>query len=379
MSSQQSKPTEKPKLLHEFRNILPGILLTGLVAWIGLQSSEWIGKNLLGFEKSPVSGIMMAIIIGLVFGNLFHLPETLKAGIQFSLKRLLKLGIILLGIRLSLGDVVQVGLVGLPVIIVCVAGGLWIARTLGKRLRLPERLAVLIAVGTSICGATAIVAIGPVIDAKEEELTYAIANITLFGIIAMFLYPFIAHALFTQYPLQAGLFLGTSIHETAQVAGSGLIYSQMYNNEQVLNIATVAKLVRNVFMIAVIPGMAYVYQQKRKMADSKPLNLLNLFPMFILGFLLVALLRTVGDSTLAQSGSAFGVIQAGDWKSVTGYIKDLAEILLAIAMAGVGLGTRLGELRNLGIKPFYVGFGAAVSVAGISLLAMFILQALNIT
>lgn len=357
--------------------LLPGLLLTVLVAWLGIQTSHWLGETVLGFERSPISGIMMAIIIGLVVGNVVPLPTWIKPGVTFSLKRLLKLGIILLGIRLSLGAVLEIGLLGLPVIVFCVLGALFVARWLSNRLALSERLGVLIAVGTSICGATAIVATGPAIEAKEEELTYAIANITVFGILAMFLYPYLANALFPTDSLSAGIFLGTSIHETAQVAGSGLIYGQLYDTEDVLNAATIAKLVRNIFMVGVIPAMAYYYQRQRHMTEQKKINLLNLFPVFILGFLLVAFLRTVGDATLENTGSAFWLISAADWDWLTTLVKDAAEVLLAVAMAGVGLGTSLRQLRNLGIKPFYVGFAAAVCVAALSLTALFILRGLT--
>lgn len=361
--------------------LLPGLLLTAGVAWLGMLASEWIGTDLLGFEKSPVSGIMMAIVIGLVIGNVVRLPAWTKPGITFSLKKILRLGIILLGIRLSLGDVLRLGALGIPLILVCIVGALVVTRFLSRRLQLSERLGTLIGIGTSICGATAIVATGPAIEAKEEELTYAVANITLFGILAMLLYPYLGHALFPGDPTAAGLFLGTSIHETAQVAGSGLIYSEMFDAEKALDVATVTKLVRNVLMALMIPLMAYRYQQQNAAANpdhAKKFSFLRLFPVFILGFIAFAVVRTIGDATL-DAGSAWGVFSESQWDSLTTHVKDWAERFLAMAMAGVGLGTSIAHLRGLGMKPFYVGLAAALSVGVVSLAGIAVFVALGIS
>jgi uncharacterized integral membrane protein (TIGR00698 family) len=362
-------------------DLLPGLLLTAAVAWLGLWSSEWIGKDLMGFEKSPVSGIMMAIVIGLVAGNTLRLPGVVRPGIQFSLKRVLRLGIILLGIRLSLGDVLRLGALGVPLIIFCIIGATLVTRWLGRRLKLSQRLNTLIAVGTSICGATAIVATGPAIEAKEEEITYAVANITVFGILAMLFYPYLGDALFGADLDSAGLFLGTAIHETAQVAGGGLIYAELFDADKALDVATVTKLVRNVLMAVVIPLMAYAYQQQNAAVDpghARKFNLRKLFPVFILGFLLFAMIRTIGDATLDARGSAWGVWSVADWESLTDTVKLWAERCLAMAMAGVGLGTSVKQLRGLGLKPFYVGFAASVAVGGMSLLGIAVLNTLGL-
>lgn len=355
-----------------------GIGLTVLIAYVGIWSSEWIGTGLLGFDKSPISGIMMAILLGLVVGNSVLLPPTVKRGVTFSVKIILRLGIILLGIRLGLGDVFRLGLLGVPLIILCVGGALLLSGWLGARLNLPPRMSALIAVGTSICGATAIVAIGPAIEAKDEEIMYAVANITIFGMVAMFLYPYLAHVLFAQNPTSAGLFLGTAIHETAQVAGSGLIYSQLYNAPQALEAATITKLVRNIFMVLVIPLMAYRYRVNEEGSANQQIRWASLFPMFILGFVLMALIRTIGDATLSN-GMAYGVLTADQWHALTRYIQEVANFLLAIAMAAVGLGTRLSQLRGLGLKPFYVGFGAAVIVGSLSVVGILLLQLFGLT
>lgn len=387
MSSTPDAPTALPDqnasvpdtLARHAAALAPGLLLTALVAWVGLQASDWIGTTLLGFEKSPVSGIMMAIVVGLVIGNVVPLPERVRPGIRFSLKRVLKLGIILLGIRLSLGDVLRLGAMGIPLIVFCIAGALLITGWLGRRLKLPPRMSTLIGVGTSICGATAIVATGPAIDAKEEELTYAVANITVFGILAMFLYPYLAHTLFPHEMTDAGLFLGTAIHETAQVAGSGLIYADLFDADEALEAATVTKLVRNVLIAVVIPLMAYRYRQQTASPTRrhKRIDILGLFPMFILGFLLLAVVRTLGDATLDR-GAAFGLLDAVQWDGLVETVRSAAELALAVAMAGVGLGTSFRQLRGLGLKPFYVGLGASVAVGGLSLFGILVLNVLGV-
>ncbi len=366
------------RLPLSYINLLPGLLLASAVAWVGIQASEWIGTELLDLEKSPVSGIMMAIIFGLLIGNLFTLPTIFQPGIKFGMKVVLRLGIILLGIRLSMADVLHLGAIGIPLIIFCIIGAILITRWLGKRLKLSSRMATLVAVGTSICGTTAIVATGPAIEAKEEELTYAVANITVFGVIAMFLYPYLGNLLYGNDLTSAGLFLGTSIHETAQVAGSGLIYAQLFDADKTLDVATVTKLVRNVLMAVVIPLMAYHYQQQHQATQSnnKKIGFLSLFPMFILGFLGFALIRTIGDAT-ADSGSAWGAMHPEDWDALTVSIRSWAENFLAIAMAGVGLGTSFKQLQGLGLKPFYVGFAASVAVGVISLAGITALNVLG--
>ncbi|MCD4686820.1 MAG: putative sulfate exporter family transporter, partial [Anaerolineae bacterium] len=214
------------------------------------------------------------------------------------------------------------------------------------------------------------------------EITYAVANITVFGLVVMLLYPYLAHMLFPNDMTSAGLFLGTAIHETAQVAGSGLIYAQLFDADKALEAATVAKLVRNLMMIAIIPLIAYRHQQQQQhteeTAQKKKFSLLNLFPVFILGFLLLAIVRSIGDAALDAKATG-GLFDAADWDSFTTTLKHWAENFLAMAMAGVGLNTSFKKLRGLGLKPFYVGFGAAVSVSAMSLTGIALLRLLGLS
>ena len=243
--------------------------------------------------------------------------------------------------------------------------------TATRWLKLPARLGTLIAVGSSICGVSAIVATAPAIDAEEEEVAYAVAVITVFGIAATLLYPYLAHWLFAGDPVRSGLFLGTAIHDTSQVTGAGLVYADLFAAPQALDVATVTKLMRNVFLILVVPLMALRYARTSTSQDSEnKINVRTLIPFFIVGFLALAAVRTLGDAGLAATGRAWWMWDAATWQGLHGTLKQWAVNFLAVALAGVGLSTRFSAFKGLGIKPFLVGLIAAVTVGGISLAAI---------
>lgn len=359
---------------RELPQLIPGVVLVAVLTWMSLWLSELVGTRWMGFEKSPVSPVMLAILLGLGIASLVRLPDGVQPGLRFAVKKLLRLGIILLGIRLTIFDVFKLGVFGVPIIAVCIVGALLVTNWINQKLKLPERLGTLIAVGTSICGVTAIVATSPAIDADEDESAYAVATITVFGLFATIFYPYLANSLFGGQGVMAGLFLGTAVHETAQVVGAGKIYADIFNQEIALDVATVAKLVRNVFMVGVIPFMAYYYQQKTEPGKAKKATrITKLLPVFILGFLLMAILRSVGDAGIHAGGLALGLLPGESWGDMIGTIKQWAEILLVVALAGVGLSTNFKSMRRLGLRPFLVGLGASVSVGVISYVAILLM------
>ena len=345
-------------------NTTIGIILCVLTALLSIQLSSYIGISILNLSKSPISPIIISIIIGTIFGNSIKNLDLYDEGFTFAIKYLLKLGIIFLGIRLSISDIFIYGSQGLVVIIPCIAISILIVKSLRNKLNVSENLSLLIAVGTSICGATAIAALAPAINAKKEEISYAIANITVFGLFAMFLYPMVAYTVFNDNSLSVGLFLGTSIHETAQVAGSGMIYSEQYQNPSVLDISTVIKLVRNTMMVIAIPLLAFLARKDSNQNNS--IKIASIFPYFIIGFLVFGMIRTVGDQFEYQIGSE-------NWNSFIYFIKNFAEILLVIAMSAIGYNTKINKFKNLGIKPFYLGFIAALSVGVVSFSVIYFL------
>ena len=351
---------------REVPALLPGIALAALVAAGGMWLARFLGATVLGFSRSPISSIMTAMLIGLAIGNLLPLPQAFRPGVRFSVRKILRLGIILLGIRLSVPEVMRIGALGVPAVAICIATALAITTALCRWLRLPERLGTLIAVGTGICGVSAIVATAPAIEADDEEVAYAVANVTLFGALATFLYPYLAHLTLGLNPVRVGLFLGTSVHDTSQVTASALIFDQVYHvlaKPSAADIAVVTKMVRNVFMALVVPLMAYLHA--RRLAGSTPgkaVSPLKLLPLFVLGFLLLALIRSLGDITLQSSGAAYGLWPSPSWQGVVGGTKELAEASLVLALAAVGLDTRFRLLKGLGLKPFCAGLSSAALV-----------------
>jgi uncharacterized integral membrane protein (TIGR00698 family) len=364
--------------IGEIPLLLPGLIVVALLAWVGIWLSDYVGITLTGFEKSPISPVMAVIILGLIIGNILPLPKWFNPGFRFAMKKLLRLGIILLGIRMSIFDVFKLGAMGIPIVVLCILGALFFTTFLNRLLKLPERLGTLIAVGTSICGVSAIVAAGPAIDARDEEISYAVAVITIFGLIATLFYPYAANAIFAGNAVKAGMFLGTSVHDTAQVMGSSMVYCDVFSRPHCLDVATVTKMVRNVFMALVIPLMAIYYHHRmsRKGRDTaEHTSIVKLLPVFVIGFLIFAVLRSAGDAYVRAGSDAFGIWDAAAWKSVCSVVKGWSGRFMVVALAGVGLNTRFSMLKGLGIKPFIVGLGAALIVGIVSTITISLLGA----
>jgi uncharacterized membrane protein YadS len=174
-------------------------------------------------------------------------------------------------------------------------------------------------------------------------------------------YPYFAEWYFDGTALNAGLFLGTSIHETSQVAAAGLIYDQQFNSPETLNVATVTKLIRNTFLVILIPLFAFLYN--RGELKGQNYSILNIFPYFVLGFIGMIIVRNLGDQLFPIGNNNHEM-----WINLIGYLKTLATVFLTMAMAAVGISINLGELKSMGYKPFVVGLIAAITVGIISLI-----------
>ena len=158
-----------------------------------------------------------------------------------------------------------------------------------------------------------------------------------------------------------GLFLGTSIHETSQVAAAGLIYDQQFNSPETMNIATVTKLIRNTFLVIMIPLFAYLYNRQNTI--KKDYSIVSIFPYFVLGFVGMIIFRNVGDQVFLNSYNDI-------WENIVHFIKASSKVFLTMAMAAIGLSTNLRDLKNMGYKPFVVGFIGMATVGIVSILSI---------
>ena len=341
--------------------VVPGIILAFVLYTLSQGFNNIIGIELLGYSKSPISTAMIAILLGMFFGNVFKIRDSFQKGLDFTREYILKLGIICLGIQLKPFEFLDFGKIAIPLIVICIISVLIVIKILIKKLKIPTRMAYLISIGSTVCGTTAIMATAPVIKATKNEVSYAIANITLFGILSMLIYPYFANIYFDGQPLFIGLFLGTSIHETSQVAAAGLIYDQQFNSPETLNIATVTKLIRNTFLVIMIPLFAFLYN--RGQSKEKNYSIIKIFPYFVLGFVGMIILRNFGDHFFINTFN-------NNWENSIEIIKSSSKVFLTMAMAAIGLSTNLKDIRAMGYKPFIVGFIAMITVGLVSIIAM---------
>ncbi len=352
---------------------LPGIVAAVVVMLAGFWLADQIGHAILAAQglsgSSPVSGVPVAIVLGLLLRNTLPLPASLTPGLKFATTTVLRLGIVLVGIRLSFFDVLKLGLAGLPVVMAAIATGLIFVTWFNRKLGLPPRLGTLIAAGTSICGVTAIVSTAPAIEADEREVAYAVANVVAFGLFGMLVYPYLAHALLTGSET-IGLFLGTAVHDTSQVVGAALTYKQIYADDVVLRTATVTKLTRNIFLAAVIPILTWMHvRSAHGHRRAMQMSWTQFVPGFVVGFLGMAVVRSVGDATLGSSGAAYGLLDAQSWRWLTTWVGDFwaSQLFLGTAMAAVGLNTSFKVFQGVGLKPFAVGLAGALAVGAVGM------------
>ncbi|AOY01336.1 YeiH family protein [Jeongeupia sp. USM3] len=300
---------------------------------------------LLGEAFPLVGGPVIGIVLGLAVNNLFHPGERFRPGIGFAGKQILQWSIIALGVGLNFTQVAHTGMQSLEVTLVTVATAFVSAIVLGKLLGVPDKLKVLIGVGTAICGGSAIAAVTPIIKPDDHETAFSISTIFLFNLVAVLLFPLLGHLLGLS-DKGFGLWAGTAINDTSSVVAAGYSYSQLAGQY-----ATIVKLTRATLIIPVCLVMALIVAHQNHKAGSGNFSLKRIFPWFILWFVVASL------------ASTFGLIPA----AVFPYAHHIAQFLIVVALTAIGLSSNLGQMRGTGFRPILLGLGVWICVASSSL------------
>ena len=347
------------------KNVAPGV---GLCAAIALPC--WF----LGEALPVVGGPVFAILIGMVIALWWKQPArgTMQDGIAFTAKKVLQYAVILLGFGLNLAQIAAVGAESLPIILTTIATALIVGYVLYRVLRMDSAIATLIAVGSSICGGSAIAATAPVIRAKDEQVAQAISVIFLFNVVAALIFPTLGGMLGMSNE-GFGLFAGTAVNDTSSVTAAAAAWDGMHPGSNALDDATIVKLTRTLAIIPITLVLGIVMARKESadesasnaQAASEPsstrrkgplgnFSLKRAFPMFILFFLVASLITTIA-------------VAAGADAAVFAPLKTLSKFFIVMAMAAIGLNTDLVKLVKSGGKPILMGLICWICIAAASL------------
>jgi len=332
----------------QFLRLIPGV---GLLLVIG-YAGKLLEKNVNAYAKSHhwifpnIEYVLWAILIGLFISNVIGVAEIFRPGIA-TYEFFLKAGIVLLGSRFLLGDVWKLGGVSLVLVAIEILGSLAFMTFLGRLFNLRPKLTTLLAVGSAVCGVSAIIATKGAIDADDEDSSFSIAAILALGAISLFTFPLIGHLLHLSDHAY-GLWSGLAIDNTAEATAAGALYS-----DAAAKLAVLTKTTRNALIGFVVLGYAIYWasQGQAKAVTNKAAFLWQKFPKFVLGFLLVSLLATVGFFSKDQNTS----------------LANLSRWAFLLTFAGVGLRTNFREMRKQGLRPFLVGFIGEIAIAAFTL------------
>ena len=327
---------------------LPGLALALLIASLAQVMAWWA-------KPWPVSPMLLAIAMGLALAPWLGQQTRWQAGLALARGSLLRFGVALLGLQLSLTQLAALGSHALPLVLAVVLAGLALVLGLSRLLGVESRLAILLAVGTAICGASAIAATAPGLRAPQREVAYAMGCIAVVGLLATLIYGPLLHATLAPDPERLGLVLGAIIHDTAQVSAAALLMAESTGQAGVLEAAMVSKLLRNSTMLLVIPLMLWWFH--RQQADTSITR--PALPLFILGFIGLSAARSVGDASWPTADLWMPMIEGAGL---------LSRWLLTMAMAAIALGLTLRELRPLGWRGLAVALLAALSLLLLSVL-----------
>lgn len=336
-------------------------MIPGLAFAIALAVAARFVYHATGDAVSPT---LVAIAAGVLWRNLIGIGAWAEPGLEFAGQALLRLGIALIGLRLTLMVLADVSVVAIPVVLSCVAVAIGTAIFLGRALGVDPTMRRLLAAGTAICGCTAIIATAPLLRARKADIGIAMTCVVLFGSIAMMSYPWVAGALFGDDVRRAGMFFGASIHDTSQVIGAALIYADLRAAPDAVAIAGLTKFLRTLGLLLLVPIAAWLSARDAAAAGERPEGLRRkALPTFVVGFIALVALRTAGDAIAGDTGAL-----AHQWKQFLAAGQAVSEWLLLVGMAAIGLGVTFAHVREAGWRPVVLAFSAAL-LTGLTALA----------
>ncbi|MBV9938086.1 MAG: putative sulfate exporter family transporter [Acidobacteriaceae bacterium] len=331
-----------------FLRLIPGLFLLAAIGWLGKLTEQGIAAygKAHHLHLPNIEYVLWAILYGLLIANTVGIPRVCKAGVA-TYEFWLKLGIVFLGVRFLLGDVLKLGGISLAFVAVELAISITLMSFLGKWMGLSPKLTSLLAIGSSICGVSAIIAAKGAIEADDEDASYAIGAILALGAFSLFAFPAIGHAL-GMSDHAFGLWAGLAVDNTAEATAAGALYS-----DAAAKFAVLAKTTRNatIGFVVLAYALAWARKSQKDFIQNRAVFLWNKFPKFVLGFLLISLAATLGLFTKGQMTD----------------IANLSRWAFLLTFAGVGLQTNIRELRKQGLKPLAVGAIGELAIAGLTL------------
>lgn len=322
------------------KKYVPGIFLC-----LTLSIPAWF----LGKLFPVIGGPVIAILLGMLVAPFLKDKIIFHSGISFTSKKILQYAVILLGFGMNLTTVFQIGRQSLPIIIATISTSLIIAYILCRLLKLPSKSAILIGVGSSICGGSAIAATAPVIDADDNEIAQSISVIFLFNIIAAILFPTLGTLLGLSNE-GFGLFAGTAINDTSSVTAAASAWDEIHNSH-ILESAAIVKMTRTLAIIPITLALAFYRGRTQEKTSGYGVNTKKIFPFFVLYFLLASIITTLLPIS----------------PEITITLKSLSHFFIIMAMAAIGTNTNLLQLIRTGKKPIFLGFCCWISISFVSL------------
>ncbi|WP_143315156.1 YeiH family protein [Clostridium sp. HBUAS56017] len=301
---------------------------------------------LFGEKFTIIGGPVFGILLGLIIA-LFPRKNSFESGIKFTSKKILQYAIILLGFGMNFFQIFKVGSQSLLIIISTISTSLIVSYVVSKLMKIPSNISILVGVGSSICGGSAIAATAPVIDAKDEDIAKSISVIFLFNVIAAFLFPVLGDLLGFN-DIGFGMWAGTAINDTSSVVAAGQTWSSAHGSDIALHYATIVKLTRT---LAIIPITLILALYRSKKNSTTTVKLSKIFPWFILFFLLAAIISTVFNMS----------------SSITKPLTEAGKFFITMAMVAIGLNTNIVKLIKTGRKPIIMGLCCWISIASVSL------------